>query len=355
MARELSRLGRCTIEPSDFDPGALPDHLRMTFAAVDERGTVLGRSKSLAALRKKLAPRVEAEVSRAAAGTERPAAVVWTAETLGNLPETVTREVGGRKVTGYPALVAEKDGVAVRVLSTPQAQQNATRQGLRALLLSSAPTKAKAVTSGLTNMERLALGRNPDGSFEALIEDCRACAVDELIAAHGAPVRTPEEFEALAATVRSHLPGRVARLLKAVVPVLSHAHEVGVLLDRSNGEAADDVREQLQSLLFPGFVTDLGSRRIADLPRYLAAATQRLEALPASAHRDAAGMDVLDRVYGAYDKLLARLPEERRAAPEVVEIYWMIEELRVSLFAQGLGTRVPVSEKRVLKAIDTIR
>lgn len=355
MARELSRLGRCTIEPSDFDTGALPDHLRMTFAAVDERGTVLGRSKSLAALRKKLAPRVEAEVSRAAAGTERPAAVVWTAETLGNLPETVTREVGGRKVTGYPALVAEKDGVAVRVLSTPQAQQNATRQGLRALLLSSAPTKAKAVTSGLTNMERLALGRNPDGSFEALIEDCRACAVDELIAAHGAPVRTPDEFEALASTVRSHLPGRVARLLKAVVPVLSRAHEVGVLLDRSDGEAADDVREQLQSLLFPGFVTDLGSRRIADLPRYLTAAAQRLEALPASAHRDAAGMDVLDRVYGAYDKLLARLPEERRAAPEVVEIYWMIEELRVSLFAQGLGTRIPVSEKRVLKAIDGIR
>ncbi|WP_037223762.1 DUF3418 domain-containing protein, partial [Rhodococcus sp. R1101] len=163
------------------------------------------------------------------------------------------------------------------------------------------------------------------------------------------------EFDELAATVRSQLPGHVARLLKAVVPVLSRAHEVGVLLDRANGEAADDVREQLQSLLFPGFVTDLGSRRIVDLPRYLTAAAQRLESLPASANRDAAGMDVLDRVYGAYDKLLARLPEERRTAPEVVEIYWMIEELRVSLFAQNLGTRIPVSEKRVVKAIDTIR
>ncbi|WP_241384349.1 ATP-dependent RNA helicase HrpA [Rhodococcus sp. CH91] len=355
MARELSRLGRCTIEPSDFDPKALPGHLRMTFAAVDEKGKVLGRSKSLAALRTQLSSRVDAEVSRAASGTERAAAVVWTAETLGSLPATVTREVGGQQVTGYPALVPEGDGVAVRVLSTPQAQQNATRRGLRALLLASAPTKAKAVTSGLTNMERLALGTNPDGSFDALIEDCRACAVDDLIAAHGAAVRTPEEFERLAATVRSQLPGRVARLLKALVPVLSRGHEVGVLLDRLTGEAADDVREQLQSLLFPGFVTELGSRRLADLPRYLAAAAQRLEALPASAHRDAAGMDVLDRVYGAYDKLLARLPEERRTAPEVVEIYWMIEELRVSLFAQGLGTRIPVSEKRVLKAVDAIR
>ncbi len=205
------------------------------------------------------------------------------------------------------------------------------------------------MTSGLTNPERLALGRNPDGSFDALIEDCRACAVDELIAAHGKPVRTPEEFDALAAVVRSELPRRVAHLLKSVVPALSKAHQVGVLLDRVRGEAADDVREQLSSLLFAGFVTDLGTRRLADLPRYLAAAAQRLEALPASANRDAQAMDVLDRVYAAYDKLLARLPQERRTARDVVDVYWMIEELRVSLFAQGMGTRVPVSEKRVLK------
>ncbi len=281
--------------------------------------------------------------------------MVWTAETLGSLEPTVTRNVGGQLVTGYPALVAEGSGVAVRVLSTAPAQAAANRLGLRTLLLAAAPTKAKAVTSGLTNVERLALGRNPDGSFDALVEDCRACAVDEMIAAHGKPVRTPAEFEELAKTVRSRLPGAVARLLRAVVPVLSRAHELAVALERSHGEAADDVREQLSSLIFPGFVTDLGSRRLAELPRYLTAAVQRLDALPAGAQRDAQGMDVLDRVYAAYDRLLARLPEERRTATDVVDIYWMIEELRVSLFAQGLGTRIPVSEKRVLKAIEAVR
>ncbi|MCK0092178.1 ATP-dependent RNA helicase HrpA [Rhodococcus sp. F64268] len=355
LARELSRLGNCRIEPGDFTPAALPDHLKMTFAAIDEQGKVLGRSKSLTALRKQLATRVDAEVARAASGTERAPALAWTAETLGTLPQTVTREVGGQQVTGYPALVPENEGVAVRVLSTPQAQRSATRAGVRALLLAAAPTKAKVVTSGLTNSERLTLGRNPDGSFDALIEDCRACAVDELIAANGKSVRTPDEFEALAVVVRSELPRRVAHLLKSVVPVLSKAHEVGVQLDRVRGEAADDVREQLSSLLFAGFVTDLGSRRLAELPRYLAAAAHRLESLPASANRDAQAMDVLDRVYAAYDKLLARLPEERRDARDVLDVYWMIEELRVSLFAQGMGTRVPVSEKRILKAIGSIR
>ena len=355
VARECSRLGNCRIEPGDFDLTALPDHLRMTFAAVDEDGKVLARSKSLTELRARLSSRVDAEVSRAASGTERAPAVVWTAETLGTLEPTVTRKVGGQQVTGYPALVAEGSGVAVRVLSTAPAQAAANRLGLRTLLLAAAPTKAKAVTSGLTNVERLALGRNPDGSFDALVEDCRACAVDEMIAAHGKPVRTPAEFEELAKTVRSRLPGAVARLLRAVVPVLSRAHELAVALERSHGEAADDVREQLSSLIFPGFVTDLGSRRLAELPRYLTAAVQRLDALPAGAQRDAQGMDVLDRVYAAYDRLLARLPEERRTATDVVDIYWMIEELRVSLFAQGLGTRIPVSEKRVLKAIEAVR
>ncbi|MEE2032769.1 ATP-dependent RNA helicase HrpA [Rhodococcus chondri] len=355
MARELSRLGNGRIEPSDFDLSALPGHLRMTFAAVDEGGKVLARNKSLTALRKQLSNRVDAEVARAASSTERPPAMTWTVDTLGTLPPTVMRTVGGQQVTGYPALVAEGSGVAVRVLSTPQAQRAATRTGLRALLLAAAPAKVKAVTSGLTNAERLALGRNPDGSLDALIEDCRACAVDQLIATHGKPVRTPEEFDALAATVRAELPGRVARLLKLVVPALGRAHEVGVLLDRLRGEAADDVREQMSSLLFPGFVTDLGSSRLAELPRYLAAAAQRLEGLPAGADRDARGMDVLDRVYAAYDRLLGRLPEERRTAADVVDIYWQIEELRVSLFAQGLGTRVPISEKRVLKMIDAIR
>ncbi|MFZ3393980.1 ATP-dependent RNA helicase HrpA [Rhodococcus sp. 7Tela_A2] len=355
VARECSRLGNCRIEPGDFDLAALPDHLRMTFAAVDEKGTVLARSKSLTELRTRLSTRVDAEVSRAASGTERAPAVVWTAETLGTLEPTVTRSVGGQQVTGYPALVAEGSGVAVRVLSTASAQAAATRLGLRTLLLATAPTKSKAITSGLTNAERLALGRNPDGSFDALVEDCRACAVDEMIAAHGTPVRTPAEFEELAKTVRSRLPGAVARLLRAVVPVLSGAHEVSVALERVRGEAADDVREQLSSLVFPGFVTDLGSRRLAELPRYLTAAVQRLDALPGGSPRDAQGMDVLDRVYSAYDRLLARLPEGRRTAPDVVDIYWMIEELRVSLFAQGLGTRIPVSEKRVLKAIDAVR
>lgn len=355
MARELSRLGNCRIEPTDFDVASLPPHLRMTFAAVDDKGKVLAKDKSLTALRRTLAPRVEVEVAKATSTTERTPAPVWTAQTLGTLPESVTRTIAGQKVTGYPALVPEENGVAVRVLTTPSAQRAAMRAGTRQLLLNAVPTQAKAVTNGMSNRERLALGQNPDGSFDALLDDCRACAVDELIAENGGPVQDPVEFEKLTATVRSQLATRVARLLRLLLPVLDEAHRLAVVLDRSGGEAADDVREQRDSLLFPGFVSELGSRRLKELPRYLAAASLRLEALPASAQRDRVGMDALDRVYAAYDRMLSALQEERRGDADVTEILWKIEELRVSLFAQSLGTAIPISEKRVLKAIDAIR
>ncbi len=252
LARELSRLGNCRIEPTDFDVASLPPHLRMTFAAVDDEGKVLGRDKSLTALRRALAPRVEVEVSKATATTERKPALVWTAQTLGTLPSSVTRDIGGQKVTGYPALVAEESGVAVRVLTTPSAQRAAMQAGTRELLLKAIPTQAKSVTGGMSNIDRLALGQNPDGSFDALLEDCRACAVDELIAENGGPVQDPAAFEELSGKVRAQLATRVARLLRMLLPSLTEAHRLSTILDRSSGEAADDVREQRESLLFPG-------------------------------------------------------------------------------------------------------
>ncbi|RVW03536.1 ATP-dependent RNA helicase HrpA [Rhodococcus spongiicola] len=355
MARELSRLGSCRIEPTDFDITSLPAHLRMTFAAVDKKGNILGKDKDLTALRRKLAPRVEAEVAKATSDTERRPAVEWTEQTLGTLPESVTHTVSGQKVTGFPALVPEESGVAVRVLTTRAAQRAAMHDGTRDLLLRAVPTPANSVTRGMSNGDRLALGQNPNGSFDALLADCRACAVDELIAENGGPVRDPVSFETLKATVRSQLTTRVARLLRLLLPALAAAHRLAVLLDQATGEAADDVREQRESLLFPGFVTRLGSSRLENLPRYLAAAAMRLESLPASRQRDRTGMDSLDRVYAAYDRMISALPDERRSDADVDEILWKIEELRVSLFAQTLGTAIPVSEKRILKAIDAIR
>ncbi|WP_330229615.1 ATP-dependent RNA helicase HrpA [Nocardia sp. NBC_00508] len=356
LARELSRLGSVSIAPSDFDPSALPDHLRMTFAAVGGDGTAIARGKSLSALKTRLAEQVSASVARATAGAERPPATVWTSESLGTLAPTVRREVAGQTVTGYPALVAEGDGVAVRVLSSPAEQTAAMRLGTRALLLRALPASVRTATAGLSPTDRLALSQNPYGSLEALIEDCRAAAADELLAGAGGPVHSPAEFDALVARIRPDFAATVARFVRLVVPILAAAHQVSVALARtSERDIADDVRDQLDNLVFRGFVAEWGGTRLRELPRYLQAAQLRLEALPGSAVRDRQGMAELDRALAAYDRLLGSLPEHRKHAPAVADLWWMIEEFRVSLFAQKLGTPFPVSAKRIEKAIAAIR
>ncbi|MEU5758948.1 ATP-dependent RNA helicase HrpA [Nocardia sp. NPDC047648] len=356
LARELSRLGSVSIAPTDFEVSALPDHLRMTFAAIGDDGTVLARDKSLAALKTRLAEQVSASVARATAGAERPPATVWTSESLGTLAPTVRREVAGQTVTGYPALVAESDGVAVRVLSSPAEQAAAMRLGTRALLLRTLPASARSSTAGLSPADRLALSQNPYGSLEALLDDCRAAAADELLVAAGGPVHDPAEFDALVARIRPDFAATVARYVRLVVPVLAGAHQVSVALARTTErDIAEDVRHQLDNLVFRGFVSETSAARLRELPRYLQAAVARLEALPGSAVRDRQGMAELDRVLAAYDRLVASLPQSRRHAPAVTEIWWMIEEFRVSLFAQKLGTPFPVSAKRIEKAIAAVR
>ncbi|WP_405492368.1 ATP-dependent RNA helicase HrpA [Nocardia sp. NBC_00511] len=356
LARELSQLGSVTIAAAHLDPAGLPEHLRMTFAATDPAGAIVARSKSLADLKSRLAEQVSKSVARANNAAERAPAAVWTSESLGTLPNSVKRQVSGQTITGYPALVAESGGVAVRVLSSPTEQAAAMRAGTRALLLGAITTNTRAVTAGLPPTDRLALSQNPYGSLDALVEDCRACAADELIAANGGPVRDPAKFKALVERVRPQFTTAVANIVRSVVPVLAEAHRVRAALAESrDADAADDVAHQLRDLVFPGFISEWGSTRLREVPRYLEAAHVRLEALPAAANRDRAGMAELDRVHAAYDRLVANLPEGRRGSREVVEIWWMIEELRVSLFAQQLGTPYPISAKRIEKAIDTAR
>ncbi|WP_433733385.1 ATP-dependent RNA helicase HrpA [Nocardia sp. CA-129566] len=356
LARELSRLGSVTIATSDLDPAALPDHLRMTFAAIDASGTTLARGKNLTQLKTRLSEQVSASVARATAGAERAPATVWTSESLGTVAPTVRNEVAGQTVTGYPALVPEGEGVAVRVLSSPGEQAAAMRAGTRTLVLAAMPTSVRTVTASLRPQDRLALSQNPYGSLDLLVEDCRAAAADELIAAAGGPVRSPDQFEALVARIRPEFVSAVARIVRLVVPILAGAHQVSSLLaDTSERDIADDVRQQLDDLVFPGFISEWGSTRLRELPRYLRAARVRLESLPGSAVRDRQGMIEIDRALTAYDRLVNALPDTRKNAPDVTEVWWMIEEFRVSLFAQKLGTPYPVSTKRIEKTIAAIR
>ncbi len=344
------------VPPEEWDVERVPDHLRITFSVEDDRGRVLGSGKDLEALQERLAGQVRRQMSRAGSAIERTGLTSWT---VGELPRTFTAESGGQRITGYPALVDEGTSVSLRVLPDQGQAEAATRRGVRRLLLLGTTPPWKRVLARLDNAQRLALGSNPHGSVPALLEDCLEAAVDDVVAERaGGEVRDEAAFAEALSAVRTLAATRVLQVVTAVEPVLGRAGEVRARLDALTSPALTatvaDVRAQLDTLVRPGFVADTGLRRLPDLERYLRAMLVRLDRAAESPSREARLQASVDEVEAAYADLLDDLPAGRRDATEVREVGWLIEELRVQLFAQRLGTAVPVSAKRALKAVAAV-
>ncbi len=353
VARVLSGRGRIPVRPSDIDLGKVPSHLRMTFRVVDARGRVLGSGKDLGALQQRLSGQVQRRMSRASAAIERSGLTGWT---VGEIPATYTTRADGHEVVGFPALVDEGTSVALRVLPTAPAAAAAHRLGVRRLLLLGTTPPWKRVLAALSNADKIALGRNPHGSVPALLDDALAAAVDDIVRTQGiGAVRSAADFERALAAVRTHSAARVLAIVGQVAPVLEQVREIERKLEAMTAPAlastVADARAQLGSLVGPGFVAAVGTAHLRDLPRYLRALAERLTKASADPVRDQRLMAEVDRVEGAYADLLASLTPVARAGDDVRDVAWMIEELRVGVFAQGLGTAYPVSAKRVLRAI----
>jgi ATP-dependent helicase HrpA len=360
VAAQLHRITGVEPPPDDWDLSRVPDHLLMTFRVEDEQGRALGEGKDLALLQRKLGGSARDAVSRAVSGDgsrplERAGLTGWD---VGTLPRTVEQVSGGHAVRGYPALADEAGTVALRVLASPVEQAAAMWAGTRRLLMLQAPAPARAATAALDNAARLALAHNPHGSVPALFEDCLACAVDALMASAGGPAWDAEEFAALSALVRERLEATFVDVVRLVARILAEAHAVSRAVEGSASLALlpslTDVRNQVARLVPAGFVTATGLARLPDVLRYLRAASRRVEKLPRDPVRDRDRMGVVQRLEGGYVELVSRLPESRRRDDDVVAVRWMLEELRVSLFAQELGTAHPVSEQRIRKAMGVL-
>jgi ATP-dependent helicase HrpA len=252
-------------------------------------------------------------------------------------------------VTGYPALVDDGSSVALRVLASPEEQAVAMWTGVRRLLLLSIPSPVKAIAGRLSNASKLALTANPHGSVVALLDDCVVAAVDALMSSGGGPSWDAASYERLRDHVRADLQDTTEQVLGRVEEILTLWASLTPQLSGISA-AQVDMREQLGRLVRPGFVTATGLDRLPDLVRYLKAIEGRLSKLPRDAERDRREMATVHAVQGEVDALLRKRPDD----PHAREVAWLVEELRVSLFAQGMRTRQPVSEKRIYKAIDAL-
>jgi ATP-dependent helicase HrpA len=350
LGTELSRLGGVHIPRSAWDESRLPAYLRITFRVVED-GRVLATGKDLEELRRRLRPRLQATLSEAAAGIIRTGLRTWD---IGTLPRVFSQG----EVRAYPALADTGSAADVRLFETRAQADAAMLRGTRRLLLLQVPSGARAVASRLPVSAKLAMSRHPYPGTDALLEDCAAAAADQVITEAGGPAWDEAGFTRLLEAARADLAARTADVVALAARALGEAHRVESSLAGTPSPqvraAFADLRDQLSGLVHPGFIAETGARRLPDLVRYLRGMSRRLEKMPEALGRDAERMAVVQQVTGDYQQTLADLPPGRRDDPDVREVRWMIEELRVSLFAQTLGTSGPVSERRIERALDQL-
>ncbi|MGP4018007.1 ATP-dependent RNA helicase HrpA [Saccharopolyspora sp. 5N708] len=353
VQQQLQSMTGIAVPPAEWDLDRVPDHLKMTFRVVDGKGRKLAESKDLESLKQRLKPKLRAEISAAAEDIEQRGLRSWN---FGALPRTFEQQRSGHAVKAYPALVDDGDSVAVRMFDTEEEQQRALWDGTRRLLLLNLPSPVKSIQRGMNGTTRLVFGGSRYGDLAALLADCVSCAVDKLMADNGGPVWEEAAFASLQDKVRAQLGAVTVAVVSEVERILVAAQRVEALLaERPKGlPAVADIQTQLGGLLYPGFVTGTGFGRLSDVARYLRAIEQRLDKLQYHPQRDREWMYQVDEVDQRYRDLLAGVPQGRSPSEPLRRIGWMIEELRVSLFAQSIGTAQPVSVKRIHRAMDKL-
>ncbi|WP_304637227.1 MULTISPECIES: ATP-dependent RNA helicase HrpA [Pseudoalteromonas] len=352
ISTRLLRMTGVRVEPDAWDLSTLAPHLRLQFEVRDEHDKLLARGLNLSKLKAQLQGKVTDTLSKVAdKGIEKADLTEWS---FGELPSSYVKKQGQYEIKAFPALVDKKDSAAVELFDNEHKAQQAHQQGLRRLVLLNVPSPIKYLQQNLPNKSKLGLYFNPFGKVNDLIDDCIAAAVDSLLIKYG-NIRTADAFEKAKEQIRGELGDTVVEIATQVEQVLSIAHGLNKRMkgrvDLTMITAHGDIKSQLQNLVFKGFVSQHGAAKMTDLIRYLKAIERRLEKLPVDPNRDRLCVLELEKVAEQYQKLANKIPKGMPIPEEINAIFWMQQELRVSLFAQTLGTPYPVSAKRVLNAI----
>lgn len=355
ITQRLKRMSGVTIADDAWELTELPVHLKMNFKVVNEKGEVIAQHRSLALLKQQLQGQVQQTLSLVAEkGIEQQELTDWS---FGELPREYIRIQSGYEIKAFPALVDQKNSVAIQLLDSPEQAAAQSKLGLRRLMLLNLPSPVKYLQDHLPNKAKLGLYFNPFGKVLELIDDCIAAGIDHLIAQQSWP-HNAQEFQQLRDVIRADLGDTVLAVAMQVEQILTVGHEISKKLrgrmDLALAYANADIKQQLDELLFKGFVSEFGAGRLDDIKRYLLALQKRLEKLPVDPQRDRLQMHEYQKAHDAYQQLLGKY--SGKVVPEPVrEIRWMLEELKVSLFAQQLGTPYPISSKRILLAVQELK
>ncbi|NTV94200.1 MAG: ATP-dependent RNA helicase HrpA [Thiobacillus sp.] len=352
LAEFLAKTTGQGIPRDAWRPEALPAHLTMNYRVLDENNRLAAEGRDLAALRRQLGGEAARSLQQAAAPGEREAVGRWD---FGDLPGQVELTSGGRKIAAFPSLVEDQGQIGLKLLDSPAVAREQHRRGVCRLVWRAFPDLLKQVEKDLTArlkpaaMQYALMDKNL--GLNQLLADVLYSAARAVLTLDPAELRRQNEFDSAAQTARPNLAGQARETARLAAECLDHGHRLNQQLARplASKEAAADLREQLKALVYPGFVARLAPATLVHLPRYLKAMERRLEKLAGRPDRDAQQMRALLPLLTQWQTRARREEQTTGITAEVEAFRWLLEELRVSLFAQELKTPEPVSVKRLEK------
>lgn len=349
FSHQLKRMTSVEVPFEEWNPEGLPRHLTMNFRLVDNSGKVVEEGRDLRALQQRYADHIEESLSKTSGNVfERDDIVDWN---FGDLPETVELENAGVVMKGYPALKKEGDKIALRLFASAAVAELEMHTGLSALFKRVLAEEVKYMRRKLPGIQKLCLRFTPFGSCEDLKEDIIDAAIERVFIQPRELPRTREQFLETLSAQRSRLVTEGNAICETLEFVFERYRDVSKRIDGSVSlswiEPVMDVRDQLAGLIYNGFVSKTPGKWLRRMPAYLEAIDKRLDAIDSSPDKDRRRRAEFLPLWEKFKTMPKHREVVDHYEAKLVELRWLIEELRVSIFAQAVGTGEKVSVKRL--------
>ena len=358
LQNEFRKMTGTRIESTDWQLDQVPSYLKMNFSIVDHHREI-AFGKDLVKLQEQLKTEVQQALSsltqKKSIKIEKNNITDWD---FGSLPAIYEEKQNNYTIKAYPAIIDNQHSVSIKLVDSLEEQKRLSKLGIRRLLILNIPSPIKYLHEKLPNKSKLGLYFNSFGTVLNLIDDCIACGVDHLIEKNNQSIDNKQQYQQLLTYTKSHINETVVDIAKQVESILTLHFNINKKLkgrvDLSLAFALSDIKQQVSELVYEGFVAQTGYNKLPDIYRYLSAIEKRLEKLGSNMAKDRQAMNIIEEVKNEYQTWLNSLPENQKSLSKVTNIKWMIEELRVNLFAQQLGTPYPISAKRIRQQIETV-
>ena len=350
LRHALAGLAGIPIPGDAFDIDRVPNHLRPTLRIIDNDGGTIAEGKDLKQIRADVHDSMLVVISAAEHDMEQSGLKTWT---VGTLDRTIETERSGHVVKAYPGLVDDGDSVSLCLQISPAEQASSHWNGVRRLLRLQLRAPVRQLDALLTQQVKLALAVDTVQSKTAWYNDIVSCTIDAIIQGCGGPAWNEAAYESLLIAVRDHFGTELDTTAKVateiILAIAANRRLLASLTAKRIQPSVQDVTDHLSRLTYPGFLTAVGTNRLADIVRYLRGIEYRLEKLPDRITQDQRDLLRCRALEEDYARLVAGSDE----TVEKEDIGWMLQELRVNLFAQTIGASGPISEKRIRQAIES--